>query len=78
MGRSYTRTALLVISGLYTAWSWVDRLFVQSGLRANWPFDLLITVVLLIYAGVVLLDPKNLKYFKRESHERKPENPPST
>ena len=75
--RSYTRAALLITAGLYTAWSWADRLFVQAEMRANWPFDLLVTVVLLVFVSVVVLNPKNLNYFQRESYERKPKNHPS-
>jgi len=75
--KPYMRTALLVASGLYTAWNWADRLFVQTEVRANWPFDLLITIILLIYINAVVFNPKNLNYFQRESYERKPENHPS-
>ncbi|MCL5611516.1 MAG: hypothetical protein M1485_03015 [Chloroflexi bacterium] len=75
--KPYMRAALLVASGLYTAWSWADRLFVQAELRANWPFDLLATVILLAFVSAVVLNPKNLNYFQRESYERKPENHPS-
>ena len=75
--KSFTRTALLVASGSYAAWSWADRLFIQAEMRVNWPFDLLITIVLLACASAVVINPKNLKYFQRESYERKPENTPS-
>ncbi len=74
--KPYMRAVLLVASGLYTAWSWADRLFVQTEMRANWPFDLLINIVLLAFVSAVVLNPKNLNYFQRESYERKPENPP--
>ena len=66
------RAALLTAGGLYAAWSWADRLFVQTEVRANWPFDLLVTVILLVFVSVVVLNPKNLNYFQRESYERKP------
>ena len=71
-GRPYTRAALLTAGGLYAAWSWADRLFVQTEVRANWPFDLLITIILLVFVSAVVLNPKNLNYFQRESYERKP------
>jgi hypothetical protein len=76
--KSYTRAALLIVSGLYTVWSWADRLFVQTEMRANWPFDLLITIILLSYASVVVLNPKNLSYFQRETYERESKNHPSS
>lgn len=76
--KSYTRTALLTASAAYSLWVWADRLFVQTAKRPNWPFDLLITVILLAYATTVVFNPKNLKYFKREAYEREPENHPSS
>ncbi len=75
--RPYMRTALLVASGLYTAGNWTDRLFVQAEVRSNWPFDLLITIILLTYVSVVVFNPKNLNYFQREPYERESESHPS-
>ncbi len=75
--KPYTRAALLIVSGLYAAWSWADRLFVQAEMRPNWPFDLLITIILLSYVSVVVFNPKNLSYFQRETYEREPKNHPS-
>jgi len=62
--------AFIVASSLYALWVWADRLFVQTGVRANWPFDLLLTVVLLVFTILVVLDPRNKIYFEREKHER--------
>src|ERR1700690_1126640 len=54
---SWTRLALLIGGYLYSIWFWVDRLFVQSQVRANWLFDLLATIILLGFATAVVLDP---------------------
>lgn len=71
----YLRTILLAAMVAYAAWAWLDRLLVQSSPRSDWPFDLLLTIILLAFAAAVLLDPRNQSYFRRESHGRKPENP---
>ena len=76
-GKRFTRAALLIASGLYTLWGWADRLFVQAVMRPNWPFDLVVTILLLAFSAAVILNPKNLIYFQREAYERKSENPPS-
>lgn len=73
---SFTRSALLIASGAYTLWGWADRLFVQAEMRANWSFDLLLNVILLAYVSAVVLNPKNLNYFQRESYESKLKNHP--
>jgi hypothetical protein len=71
----YLRALLLGSAIAYAAWGWADRLFIQSSLRNNWPFDLLVTIVLLAFAAWVVLDRRNQPYFGRESYERKPEDP---
>ncbi len=73
----YLRAILLVLVAAYAAWGWLDRIFIQSNLRNNWPFDLLVTIVLLAFAAWVILDPRNQSYFRRERYERQPENPTS-
>jgi len=69
-GKHWTRKAFLFASGLYAAWVWADRLFVQNHMRANWPFDLVLTIVWLVFTIVVVLDPHNKIYFERENYER--------
>jgi len=76
-GERWTRPALLIASGLYAAWVWSDRLFVQAQMRANWPFALVVTILLLAYTTVVVLHPRNQIYFEREAYERESQNPPS-
>jgi hypothetical protein len=75
-GAGWTRKALLTASGLYAAWVWMDRLFVQARTQANWPFALLSTILLLAYMVAVVLNPHNQVYFERETYERKSKNPP--
>ena len=69
-GRRWTRMAFVLASSLYAAWVWADRLFVQNQMRANWPFDLVLTIVLLVFTIIVVLDPRNKIYFERETYER--------
>jgi hypothetical protein len=64
-GAWWNRMALLIIGFGYSAWVWVDKLFVQTQLRANWPFNLLTTVLLLGYTVVIVLDPHNQFYFMK-------------
>ncbi len=61
---------ILGAAGAYALWVWADRLLVQPGTQADWPFDLIVTIVLLAYVAVVVLDPHNRPYFRRETHER--------
>jgi hypothetical protein len=69
-GAQRTRLFLSILISAYAAWVWTDILFVQNNLRANWPYDLLITVLLLGFATFVLWDPRNESYFRKETHER--------
>ena len=61
---------ILAAAGTYALWTWVDRLLIQSGSHANWRFELIVMIVLLVYVGAVVLDPRNRAYFRRESHDR--------
>ncbi len=69
--------AILIAAGAYAAWVWLDRILIQAQLRANFPFDILITLVLLLYTIAVVLDPHNRIFFEREIYERESQNPPS-
>ena len=59
----WSRISILISSFVYVIWFWIDLIFVQSQLRANWPFDLLATIILLGYIYAVVLDPHNQIYF---------------
>ena len=74
-GARYCQWAFLAGAAVYTAWFWADRLFVQVGPRANWPFELAASVVLLSFVAFVVLNPRTQIYFGRESHEPTPEKP---
>ena len=76
-GKRWTRRAILIAAGLYAIWIWTDRILMQAQLRANFPFDLLITFIFLFYTVVIVLDPHNQIYFEREIYERESQNPPS-
>ncbi len=65
-GKRWTRPLFLIAAGAYCAWVWVDRLLAPSHLQANWPFDLLVTAVLLGFTAYVVLDPRNEIYFRKE------------
>ena len=69
-GKRWTRMAFLLASSLYAVWAWADRLFVQNQMRANWPFDLALTIAWLVFTIIVVLDPRNKIYFERETYER--------
>ncbi len=69
-GARYSRLALVVVAAAYAAWAWIDRLLIQPGAHPNWRFDLLVTVVLLVYTGAVTLDRRNRIFFTRESYDR--------
>ncbi len=64
-GARWTRVGFLTGGVVYSAWVWADRLFIQTQLRANWPFDLLVMILLLGYTGVIVLDPHNQIYFMK-------------
>ena len=68
----------LATSVVYAAWSWADRLVVQTSLRANWLFALVVTILLLVFVAIVVLDPHNQFFFGKETYERKPEESPTT
>ncbi len=64
-GYRWTRIILLTAGCCYSIYIWVDKLFIQTQLRANWPFNLLTTFLLLGYMVVIVLDPHNQIYFMK-------------
>jgi hypothetical protein len=64
-GARWTRLALWAAGVVYSGWVWTDKLLVQTQLRANWPFDLVATILLLGYTSVIVLDPHNQIYFMK-------------
>ncbi len=76
-GKAWTRIAILTGSGLYALWFWVDRLIVQPGVRANWAFTLVVTILFLAFMAAVVLDPRIQSILEREAYERESKYPPS-
>jgi len=64
---AYARILLLASAASYAVWVWIERVFLQAP-RENWPFALVINLVLLSF----VLFASN--YWRREVHERKPED----
>jgi len=69
-GARGTRLLWMAASAAYALWVWADRLFVQAERRADWPFDLALSAVLLGFLWTVVLLPRHRTYFEREAHER--------
>jgi hypothetical protein len=65
--KSNARIRLLASTIAYSVWIWIERLFIQTP-RENWPFALVMNLALLFF----VLFTSN--YWKREAHERKPED----
>ncbi len=67
---SWADKLLLGCAVTYVAWLWLDRLEMQPSLSISWPFSLVTNLVLLLYAAVVALDPRNRRYLGKEAHGR--------
>ena len=56
----------------YAVWWWADRLLFQSS-DANWPFALIVTLLLCAWAGILLFHPRTRDYLERkEAHDPEP------
>jgi len=75
--KGWTPAALLASALGFAGWSWADRLLVQYRVSANWPFSLVVTVVILGFIASVALDPRNRFYFGKEAHERESQARPT-
>jgi len=68
--KTWIRVALLGTGAGFSVWYWCDRLLLQAP-RANWPFALAATVLLLIFLSVCVYLPGTKTFFtKREAHDR--------
>jgi peptidoglycan/LPS O-acetylase OafA/YrhL len=76
--RGWTPAALLASALGFAAWLWADRLLVQYRVGANWPFSLVVTLVVLGFITVVVLDPRNRLYFGKEADERESQARPTS
>ncbi len=70
-GKRWTRLALLIGSGIFTAWFWADRLLLQSELRSNWLFTLIANLLILAFIAAVIFDRRIRIHLEREAYERK-------
>jgi hypothetical protein len=66
--------ALVGSTWIYVAWSWLDRLLLQTRFRANWPFAAVVTAMVLVWITSVALDRRNRAYFGKEANGRKFKN----
>jgi hypothetical protein len=75
-GKPWAWVAALGGAAGYTSWYWFDRLVLQQP-HANWPFALIFTVVSISLILVILFSHNTKRFFQRDTHERKSENPTS-
>jgi hypothetical protein len=69
-GKKWGRIAALAAVCTYAAWYWFDRLVVQV-LHRNWPFALMVTLVLLSLVLFALVSPKTVRFLRqKEAYER--------
>jgi len=68
--RAWVRYALLGTGAAFTVWYWSDRYLFQMA-DVNWPFALVVNVLLLIILIVYVFTPDTITYLsKREAHDR--------
>ncbi len=63
-GKAWARKAFILASACYIAWYWFDRLFIQYP-RANWPFALATSLILLSFSILILFKKGNISFFER-------------
>jgi len=74
MRKRWALRGLLFGAWLYATWIWLDRILLQGGGPPNWPFMLITTVALLVFITVVTLDRRSHLSFRKEAHEREPQD----
>jgi hypothetical protein len=55
LNKVWAKGATLLAADLYTAWYWFDRLFFQPVPQTNWPFALIINLLILLFVVVASL-----------------------
>lgn len=68
-GKAWSWAAALGGAAGYTSWYWFDRLVLQEP-RANWPFAIIVTVLLLIFVSLSLLTYPTRIYLQKTAYER--------
>jgi len=68
--KTLIRVALAGVGAGFVLWYWCDRLLLQAS-RANWPFALGTTLLLLVLVMICVAHPGTRSYFtQREKHDR--------
>lgn len=70
--KAWAAKMLIGAAAGYTVWYWADRLAFQ-GPRANWPFALLVNLVLLLYVLALTFSQHTMIKSQREAYERESE-----
>lgn len=66
-GKTWARQAILPTMAFYAVFYWFDRLYFQNRATPNnWPFALIATIVLLIFATIVIVHPNTRLFFSVE------------
>ena len=66
-GHAWARICSILAATSYSLWYWGDRLFLQVP-HANWPFVLIITIILLAFTVLTILANKQF-FTLREIHD---------
>ena len=67
--KAWIQYALLGAGAGFTAWHWCDRFLFQTS-STNWPFALLVTILLLIVLSICVFVPGTKTFLsKREAHD---------
>ncbi len=75
-GKAWAWIAAISGTASYGCWYWFDRLVLQKP-HANWPFALGTSVIFLLVILFTLFSYRTRRFFHRDAHERKSENPTS-
>jgi len=73
-GKAWAWLAAIGGAAGYGRWYWFDRLVLQKP-HANWPFVLGASVIFLLFILIILFSRNTRRFFQRDAHERKSENP---
>lgn len=63
--KAWARIGLILTAASFSVWYWCDRLFFQLP-RANWPFALGATIILLVVAIVCIWLPETRIFFSKK------------
>ena len=75
LGKPWAWAASLGGAAGYGCWYWFDRLVLQKPQSSNWPLALAVTVAILLFVLLPLFSRSTRRFFQRDLHERKPQNP---